>query len=76
MTLTGWATVPGDDECWHAFAATEGTESQVTSRCGVAELSAACLADLERVPRGRPCVTCLLTVTAKLPPVGRMGSAS
>lgn len=75
MTLSGWAALPGA-ELWHAFLVDEGAVRPVTSRCGGVVLAAAGVADIERVPRGRPCVTCLLKVTARLPPVGRMGSAS
>lgn len=73
VTVAGWATTPSGDD-WHAFTV-ENPDKPVTSRCGEAELPAACLLDLERVPRGRPCLDCLLIVTADTPDPGRMGTA-
>lgn len=76
MTLAGWATVPGRDDLWHAFADDDGTARPVRSRCDRATLLATGPDNLERVPRGRPCVPCLLAATEELPHVGRMGPSS
>lgn len=76
MSVTGWATAPSaHDGVWHAFA-TDMDSPESISACGEVILPAASAEDLEQVPRGRPCLVCLMSVTEDLPPVGRMGSAS
>lgn len=74
--VSGWANAPSGDLSWHAFVADEDGTEPVRSRCGGAELPAAGIADLERVPLGRPCLACLLAATEELPQVGRMGTMS
>jgi hypothetical protein len=74
VIAAGWALVAGDDNGWHAFTVTQ-VDQPVRSRCAQVTVAVDVVEAITATPQGRPCLDCLLVVTADLPDPGGMGQA-